>query len=341
VIACIRTAAGAAIVLLAISAAAWSEETVVAPQEAAAASKEAPAADAKKEPAVQVDRAKSFIALQIPAKAAKAQAAPAAKVEKRVAPVQLFLQGAVNINAAAGPNNANQALVQQFAMQFQPLLQSELEFARQICGDLPIEQRVKIKAAGDASLQEAAQQMANMQQPQQIQARRVAAAKPVDAAKIIREGLSKSIQETVAEDIAAQYVEAATRRREQHKRAAIMVALSRLDATLCLTDEQRRSIAESLTAKWEDKWDSWLMLGIYGGQYMPQVPDEHLRCLSADQKEVWRGTQQIDLGFVHFHMNGQPPVDDGWWAGEKPQPAPQQAVPLFERVRQFMQGIEK
>ena len=61
------------------------------------------------------------------------------------------------------------------------------------------------------------------------------------------------------------------------------------------------------------------MLNMYGGQYMPAIPDAYvLTHLGEEQKSVWQGLQKIGLGNWNV-WNGQQQIEDndGWW-GDPP-----------------------
>ena len=106
--------------------------------------------------------------------------------------------------------------------------------------------------------------------------------------KIIRERLSEILQETLAPEQWDRYREEAERRVATRRRTAIAGAVARLDAALFLTAEQRGTIAEAISANWQDRWEKWTMIGIYGNQFLPQIPDNCVECLNDEQKSVWQ-----------------------------------------------------
>src|SRR5262249_46328865 len=107
----------------------------------------------------------------------------------------------------------------------------------------------------------------------------------------------------------------------------------RLDAALFLTAQQRDAITRAIAEHWQDKWENWLMLSVYGGQYMPQIPEKCVECLTADQKGVWQGLPKIEVGVFNFNLGGPVVNDDGWWEGkaDKKPPSPQ-AERFFNRL---------
>ena len=207
-----------------------------------------------------------------------------------------------------------QQWVGQFTQQYRPILTTELNFIRQVC-ELTPEQRPKIKLAGEASLKEAALKMAELQGGQMRGVARAQNEQP-NPQRTIRESIAKVLQDTLTPEQMAKYKAEATQRAALRKRAAIRCVVARLDGTLCLTADQRDKITQSITAGWQDKWEQWLMLSIYGDQYFPLVPDQHVTThLDADQKSVWGGLQKVDFGY--YVGGGIAEADDGWW-GDAP-----------------------
>ncbi|MBC8114866.1 MAG: BON domain-containing protein, partial [Candidatus Saccharimonas sp.] len=222
--------------------------------------------------------------------AAKKPKAPAAaiEIEALAAPFVEALADKLDLNAGNAQADAQlKQWIPQFTEQFRPILTMELNFIRQMC-DLTPEQRPKIKAAGEASVTEAARKMAEMQ----VRQMRVAVAQnsQPDPRRIIRDALAKVLKETLTPEQMAKYTEEATKRTALRKRAAILSVVALLDSTMCLTVEQRDKITESISSGWQDKWEQWLMMSAYGGQYFPMVPDQFVVThLNAEQKSVWSG----------------------------------------------------
>jgi hypothetical protein len=271
---------------------------------------------AAKKPPPAVDFTRSFITLNLPA-VVKAPVAPAPAVPA-----------------------VNDAMVQQLVMQYQPLVTAELAFVRQICDDLSPEQRKKIKSATEASLKHAATQMAQFQQGgalvlQANGIRTIRAKREPEPAYIIRDGLGQALQDSLAAEQLDRYRGEAAKRLETRKRAAVASVVARLDAALYLTADQREAVTESISANWQSKWENWLLLSAYGGQYLPQFPEKCVSCLSDEQLAVWRGLQKIEVGMFNFNPGGVVPNDDGWWDGRKPgQKPPADAVRFINRLLQ-------
>ncbi len=240
-----------------------------------------------------------------------------------IAPLQLLFGGGGGGGAMQAPvafnvnlvDAQNDALMQQFLVQYRPFLTEELGFVRLVCSDLSKEQRPKIKAAGEASLKQAAKEMAQFQnrQNQGIAIQPRTQPKP---RKMVREAVSKALRETLTVEQMQRYSLEANARKQQRKRAAILCVVSRLDGCLSLSTDQREKIIDSISSHWEDKWEQWLIINVYGDQYFPEMPEQYVApILNPDQKSIWNGLQKINLG-VWWGNNGQPPPSDGWWGDE-------------------------
>ena len=248
-----------------------------------------------------------------------------------IAPFQLLFGGggvvgdgamqapvAFKVNLVEAPNGA---LMQQFLVQYRPLLTEELGFVRLVCSDLSKDLRPKIKAAGEASLKQAAKEMAQFQN-RQNQGIAIQARTQPEPRKMVREAVSKALRETLTVEQMQRYSLEANARKEQRKRAAILCVVSRLDGCLSLSADQREKIIDSISSHWEDRWEQWLMINVYGDQYFPEMPEQYVApILNPDQKTVWNGLQKINLG-VWWGNNGQNAPSDGWW-GDEPEAADQ------------------
>jgi hypothetical protein len=182
--------------------------------------------------------------------------------------------------------------------------------------EVPEVQRPKIKAAGEASLEKAARQLAE----QQFGGNRGMSGQP-DPRKTIDDDLAAALKRAVTADQMAAYTSEVAKRTERRKRAAVLTAVSLLDEALWLTPEQRQKIHDSLVANWQASWEQWLMLHRYGGQYFPMIPDQHVVShLNEEQRRVWNGLQKISLS-SWSGAEAQVPEDDGWWGDEPARPA--------------------
>lgn len=207
-----------------------------------------------------------------------------------------------------------------FVQQLQPVLSAELAFIRQFC-DVPKEQRPKIKAAGEASLQQAARALAG-QQFQNDGNPFGGGKSPSDPRQLIAEALAKALAENLTAGQIAVYSAESAKRTARRKHAAILCAVSQLDDALWFTEEQREQVFKSIDANWQGKWEQWLMLPRYGGMYFPQIPDQFIVShLNEEQKSVWNGLQKVDFGSWGVSEALAQEEDDGWWGEEPAKPA--------------------
>lgn len=202
-----------------------------------------------------------------------------------------------------------QQWIGQFQQQYRPMLWTELNFIRLNC-DLAVEQRPQVKAAGDAALKEIVRKMAE----RQVRPNRGGQSQ-VEPRKAIRKALLDALEHTLSTDAMQKFQQELNQRTERRKQAAILTVLARMDAALLLTEEQRTAIEKSLTSSWQEDWEQWLFIHIYGDQYFPTVPDQHVvPHLNKDQKAVWNTLQKINFG---FWGGGGQAIDVAWW-GDKP-----------------------
>ena len=209
-----------------------------------------------------------------------------------------------------------QQWIPQFTQQYRPFLTTELNFIRQMC-DLKPEQRPKVKAAGEAAVTQVVRLMAEQQGRAMRGVNFVERnnAVPPEPSRFILDALVKALKETLTEEQLTKYTDESAKRTAMRKRAAMQCAVALLDAKLCLTVEQRDQITESVSAKWQTEWESWLMLPQYGGQYFPTIPDNLIvPHLNVEQKSVWNGFQKVSFG--HWGGDGQEQQQDGWWGDE-------------------------
>jgi hypothetical protein len=265
------------------------------------------------------DQPKRKAAVEERAAKEKAAEADAAEAEAVAAPVIRVLQAAP---VAVDEQALNPALVQHFEQQYRSMLKSELEFVREVC-NLPVGDRPRVRAAGEKILKETARKMAQQQQRnQQPQVARMARTAAVNPRAQIREGIATALRGVLTAEQMRQYEEESASRQEARKQAATLDVVSRIDAVLYLSASQREAITESITSKWEERWEQWLMIHVYGNQYLPNVPDTVVsKHLTPEQTAVWSTLQKIEVGFFD-QAHGLVFVDDDWW-GEEPSEADQ------------------
>jgi hypothetical protein len=196
----------------------------------------------------------------------------------------------------------NDAQLQQYVQLLQPAMWQELNFIRQVC-DLTPEQRPKIRAAADVAVKEGAKAVLQPQRAVRSQA---------TAGAAIRDSLHETLKKTLTSEQLERYEAEDTKRREATKQATILGTVALLDAALFLSHDQREKIVANLDKNWQRDWEQWVFDHQYNGQYIPQVPDQHVApLLNEEQKLVWSGLQKVS--FSSWHDNGQRQNDDAWW----------------------------
>jgi hypothetical protein len=253
----------------------------------------------------------------VEAKPAQAKVEGVVEVEEFAAPVVRMLEEKIDLKAA---DAQLQQFIPQFNEQYRPMLTVELNFIRQTC-ELPVAQRPKVRKAGEAALADVCKKMAENQLRHMVPGGgAVQAVTPPDPRQTIRSALKKALQETLTPEAFAKYSAELDQRSATRKHAAITSVVARLDGAMCLTVEQREKIEASINAAWQDRWEQWLYLNIYGDQYFPIMPDEAVVShLNQDQKSIWSGLQKVDFGF--WGGNGIAEDNDGWWGGDAPKAA--------------------
>lgn len=270
----------------------------------AAADVEAEAEDAKKaddEEAAEANEDKEAPAAEV---AAEAVAVDAVVVEAQA--VQVF-NGVFNLQvpaAAVAPadGNAEDANLAPYLAQFRPLLKAELSFANRVC-ELSAEQRKTVVDAGKAWLKDYVRQY--VQQQGQPQAVGVAvflggvrrAVGDNNPRKAIEDGIGELVKKNVNDAQRTTYEAEMTKRAEFRKQVVLDNLLAKIDSRLYLAPDQRQSLAESMGKKWDDSWAPAMDTFVHMGDYLPQIPDEHIVPLLNDQqKSVWNGVQKVNYG---------------------------------------------
>lgn len=212
--------------------------------------------------------------------------------------------------------DVNQAMLQQFAQQYRPILMAELAFIRQTCSYLPEKDRKTIFQVGQASLREVARQFAVEQawnqRPQQngIRQTRPEVKSP---RLVIRRGLAEGLKKILTEEQWKEYSSEFEERMSSRKNAVLLDTVARLDNALHLTAAQREKIRDSLNSGWEEKWEEWLMIYMYNDVYYPMIPDNLVLVhLNAEQKSIWPTLQKINFGYYEQFQA----VADEWWGQE-------------------------
>ena len=197
-------------------------------------------------------------------------------------------------------------------------LLAELRFVRLICDQLQPDQRHQIREAGETGLKQYALQFAAQQRQMQ---RGVANVVPsIDAGQLIRQAIISKLETILPNDKFMEFKAESVQRMEIRKRAILMNVVSLLDSKLLLEQDQRERILASLTSRWVDSWEKWSMLNMYGGRYLPMIPDDCVtNVLTSEQKKIWVGIQKVDFSWWNVQMNEVAQADDQWWGFEQNQ----------------------
>jgi hypothetical protein len=210
-----------------------------------------------------------------------------------------------------------QALMQQY----RPVLKSELSFATRICHldkkhrqelfDVA-EEAVKklVKDAPEAQLRGA--RFAVMIQNGRV----VQSQSGPDAQKAVRDAIAKAVKDKLPGETADRYAGEMKKRVEFDQHSAILSVVARLDKQLLLSAEQREAITKSLTTGWNEKWAPRPETFMFGGDFMPSVPDNllvpHLREGQIAVLKSDRAGGTITRMVVNGINFGAPGLNDIW-----------------------------
>jgi hypothetical protein len=222
-----------------------------------------------------------------------------------------------NRAAAANAEEVPEDAVTQMATRLRPMLLGELDLLRETC-ELNKEARVKIKAAGEAGLKEAAKKALDVKPGGPIMIINGLRMNNDDVGprNIIHQHILGAIKESLSAQQQAKYQEEVESRANQRKRSIIMCVVAQLDRMLFLTAEQREKIAAAILANWQEPWERWSAFQNNAHQsYFPQVPDNLVvPHLNDSQRKVWSSVQKVNFGHhINMNWNGANVQDDGWW----------------------------
>jgi hypothetical protein len=252
---------------------------------------------------VQVEAAKpaaAKAAVQPKAAIGKVEVQQKAAVAKRAAGVAKG--GAVRFMGAVDLDGQ----IQQFVVQFRPILGAEYHVVRVVC-QLTLEERKTIAREAERALKDVARKYAEgMRRPMNMNDR--AALEP---RKMIQDGLLHTAKAHLQAAQVARYEEELSRRRAGRKQLAVRNLVARLDRDMVLTALQRDQIARSLSSHWDDSWGQSLEMFMHDYNFFPPIPDQHVAPFLKDpQKKIWRSTQRSQVFFGGFGMIGGVMAED-------------------------------
>ncbi len=231
---------------------------------------------------------------------APAPAKTVAKIEvQAIAPAQVQVQ--VRKGVMMGAMNVD-PMIQQFTQQGRPLVRAEILFVRKVCQPT-VDQLRAINREATTVLKEVVTQMAEdrgRMMVRQVGQARTVHAHQGDANKLLRDGLAAAVKKNLTAQQWTLYQAEVEKRTEGQKKSAVHYLVNTLDRELCLSDEQRALIAESLAAHWDDSWTFCLDYLLFGNQFFPAGIESYVsRPLNDHQKKVWQGAQRMG-GFWAF-----------------------------------------
>jgi hypothetical protein len=193
-------------------------------------------------------------------------------------------------------------MIQQFTQQGRPLVRAEILFVRKVC-EPNIDQLRAINREATAVLKEVVTRMAEDRgriMVRQVGQPRAVHSQQADANKLLRDGLAAAVKKHLTAPQWTLYQAEVEKRNETQKKWAVHYLVDTLDRELCLSDEQRAMIAESLAAHWDDSWTFCLDYLLFGNQFFPAGIESYVsRPLNDNQKKVWQGAQRMG-GFWAF-----------------------------------------
>ncbi len=225
------------------------------------------------------------------------------------------------VAVAAGAPIAADPLEQQFAPQVQLVVNSELHFMRKVCQPTA-KQYESLKLVGDRAAKNTVRKIAQVQKKMQQGVQPGQQIEWPDPRSVVSELLVKEIAATLSVKQAEQYQLELAKRADARKRVALLNLVAKIDKDLLLTGEQRTKLSESLTTNWKSAWVQQLEVFVYGDQFTPILPDEHvLPFLNEKQKTIWKSApknQNQFWGWMGFgFMQGVAIEEDGVIIEEK------------------------
>ena len=184
---------------------------------------------------------------------------------------------------------ARQRSVGGLANQLRPFYRYELMHARTACG-LTKEQFQKIRPEADSAYEKA---IAGLYVAV-VRARETPGRAEPDYHEAIRTAVSSVVTRHVGREQWAALQADRLRREASRKEAGVPLLVAIIDRQLLLTGRQRRQIADSLSAHWDDRWCDALEATFTMGTRWPDVPDPLVTpFLSSTQLETWRQVPRI------------------------------------------------
>jgi hypothetical protein len=229
------------------------------------------------------------------------------------------------------------------AAQYEPMLmrvlQADLELLRTLHGDLPVEARRVIVAAGEEAVKEGALafgEAMNAPQPMPVEPQGVAGGflgavgrafglpileeparradgatkaeakkKLIDPCRLVSDAVAASLVEQVGEDHGADFLDELSKREQRRRAASIRRLVGVLDDELYLSAKQRESIEAAIGEKWDEGLAMALdhQMEINGRRIYPGLPYKRVlpHLTPAQQSKLGDGKQSREI----FRSNRQ------------------------------------
>jgi hypothetical protein len=226
--------------------------------------------------------------------------------------------------------------IEQMAAQYEPMLmrvlQDELELVRTLHGDLPVEARRAIVAAGEKGVKEGAIAFSEaMSTPQPVPApqggddgflnavgrafgfpmpeepgrsaegakKAEAKKKPVDPCHLVSDAVAASLIEQIGEASGKDFLDELSKREQRRRAATVRRLVGILDDDLSLSAKQRESIEAAIAEKWDEGVAMALdhQMEINGRKIYPGLPYKRVlpHLTPAQQSKLGDGKQSREI----------------------------------------------
>lgn len=239
--------------------------------------------------------------------------------------------------AALTPEAAARQQIEQMAAQYEPMLtrvlQGDLELLRTLHGDLPIEARRGIVAAGEKAVKEGAIAVSEaMNTPHVVPAppqgvangflnavgkafglpmpegperrgegikKPEAKKKPIDPCRLVSDAVAASLVEQIGEERGREFLDQLSKREQRHRTASVRRLVGILDDELFLSAKQREAIETAIGEKWSERVAMALdhQMEINGRKIYPGLPYERVlpHLTPAQQSKLGDGKQSREI----------------------------------------------
>ena len=284
--------------------------------------------------AVGSGRAEGQVAIEVdvvPLDAAAADTTAPAAPEDPTPAVPAAEEAPLTPEAAARQN------IEQMAAQYEPMLmrvlQDDLELLRTLHGDLPVEARRAIVAAGEEAVKEGALAFSEaMNTPHVVPAppqgvaggflnavgrafglpipeepaRRADGAdkaeakkKPIDPCRLVSDAVAASLVEQIGEEHGADFLDELSKREQRRRAATVRRLVGILDDELYLSAKQREAIEAAIGEKWDEGLAMALdhQMEINGRRIYPGLPYKRVlpHLTPAQQSKLGDGKQSREI----------------------------------------------